>query len=350
VITVKVIAHILIKNIEQKQKKMYRRPCNMRFTKYNSITNHYNTKELEHFIYNNPYYFSVPIQFEVTEKIHGANFSIIAGNEEVYLARRTGILEKDEKFYGYQDVFSETRYKDIIDEMLLLSETYGEMQLYGELFGKGIQKGVYYGDEKQFLWYALRIQGHVVNGAEADDILHRLATFKVPVIDKVLYSPNQSIQEFLEGIPSRFDSYLTPDWYTKPNICEGVVIKPYYTPSVIGGNYFAIKKKNKEYMDIAPKKVKVEKQYSEEVISLITHYVSYINDTRTQDLMSKMGDLVYSNDMSRYVKVYSKDVMDDFLKQHKEQYSALTKEEQKQVLKVGGAEVYRELKRYLCLG
>ena len=38
----------------------------------------------------------------VTEKIHGANFSVFYDGCEVYFAKRTRILSPDEAFYQYQ--------------------------------------------------------------------------------------------------------------------------------------------------------------------------------------------------------------------------------------------------------
>ena len=54
---------------------------NIDFKKYNSITNHYNVKVFKDLITRN-YDLPDTIEFEITEKIHGANFSLLVEGTE----------------------------------------------------------------------------------------------------------------------------------------------------------------------------------------------------------------------------------------------------------------------------
>ena len=76
------------------------------FKKYNSITNHYNVKVFKDLIARNYDRLPDTIEFEITEKIHGANFSLLV-EDTIQFARRNDVLQ-DDKFYGYKDVFDDT--------------------------------------------------------------------------------------------------------------------------------------------------------------------------------------------------------------------------------------------------
>jgi len=325
----------------------------MKFKKYNSITNHYNLKDFHAFIKYNYENFPDVIRFQVTEKIHGANFSILAEDGKIKLAKRTDFLGEDEKFYGYQEVMANTKYIPVYDALLEISRRWGKAQLYGEFFGGKVQKGVWYGAEKRFLWYALKVNDEFIPNADADEVLADIMDFKVPVIDMIEWDiAKEDIAEFIDRIPYKFTSKLTPEGYEEDNICEGTVTVPYDIVPMFGDNYFAIKKKNQEFEDKKSDKkvVKVAKEIPENVQEIIAEFVSYINNVRTNDLMSKMGEMEKVSQLSVYAKAYFRDVMDDFLIDNKDEWIMLDKLFQKEVTKAGSAAIFTELKRYLTEG
>lgn len=316
------------------------------FKKYNSITNHYNVKVFKDIIARNYDLLPDTIEFEITEKIHGANFSLLVeGTEdEIQFARRNDVLQ-DDKFYGYKDVFDDT-YIPLFDSLRRIANTYGTVQLYGELFGENIQKGVYYGS-KRFLWYALRINGHLVPTKEADMLLEDIAYLKVPVIGHMVYDKTTDIKDFIENIPYRFTSRLTPSDYTEENICEGVVAVPYDIIPLFGDTYFAIKKKNSEFLEKkSEKRVILPKEVSEQVQDVLEEITTYVNSIRTDDLMSKLGELEDIRDIGKYASAYFEDVITDFTNET-DVYMRMSKEDQKEIKKKLSTLIFTELKRHL---
>jgi len=313
------------------------------FKKYNSITNHYNVKVFKDIIARNYDLLPDTIEFEITEKIHGANFSLLV-EDTIQFARRNDVLQ-DGKFYGYKDVFDDT-YIPLFDSLRRIANTYGTVQLYGELFGENIQKGVCYGS-KRFLWYALRINGHLVPTKEADILLEDIAYLKVPVIGHMVYDKTTDIEDFIENIPYRFTSRLTPSDCTTENICEGVVAVPYNIIPLFGDTYFAIKKKNSEFLDKkSEKRVRLPKEVSEQVQDVLEEITTYVNSIRTDDLMSKLGELENIRDIGKYASAYFEDVITDF-NNETDVYMSMSKEDQKEIKKKLSTLIFTELKRYL---
>lgn len=78
------------------------------------------------------------------EKFHGTNFSIHVTKDKKEYYKRNGPIEG--KFYDYKSVI-EPYNKDLE----LLYQKLGDYIIYGELYGKGVQKEIHYGDEKYFV-------------------------------------------------------------------------------------------------------------------------------------------------------------------------------------------------------
>lgn len=321
----------------------------MNFRKYNSIINHYNTKDIEYIIEKNFGRLPAEIIFEVTEKIHGSNFSILAENGQIAFAKRSALLNDNESFYGFQDVLNNDTYSPIFDKLKELSYSKGKLQLYGELFGAKIQKGVFYGNEKKFRWYALKIDGRFIPSNETDNLLADIIEYKVPVIGKYTYKLGNDIEEFINSIPYEFNSKLTPEGFDEKNTCEGVVAIPYTLVPIFNDKYFAIKKKNEEFIDkkSQKKRVKVKKEIPEDVQNLIDEFALYINDIRLNDLMSKMGEITSIQQIKMYAKEYFSDAMKDFMIDNKSKYDMLEKSFQKEIRKNVSRLIFNSLKAYL---
>ena len=126
----------------------------MEFEKYSSIENHYNKKELERTLSICPELQNS--KYVIQEKIDGCNFSVyfekVDDDIKITYAKRTSILKDDENFYNYQNVVKKYDFSKVIEFMK--NENINNIVLYGELYGKGILKRVYYGDEKYlaFFW------------------------------------------------------------------------------------------------------------------------------------------------------------------------------------------------------
>ena len=77
------------------------------FKKYSSIENHFYKDYLDQVREQVP----ADMQWVVQEKVHGTNTSFLCDGNDVKFAKRTSILEDDEKFYDYQEILEEYRDK-----------------------------------------------------------------------------------------------------------------------------------------------------------------------------------------------------------------------------------------------
>ena len=317
------------------------------FKKWSSIENYYQKPIFEKWLRMYPE-LNTEV-FEVTEKIHGANFSLIAEpNKKVVFAKRPSILNNDKNFYDYEDTFLKPGYVELVEFLEILAEETGNIyQLYGELFGAKIQKGVFYGNEIQFRWYALRENGTVLTPKETEKIMKLFMYLKVPVIGQ--FSACGDFLNFLDKFDTKFQSKLTPENYESDNICEGVVIAPYEKQYYNQKSLLLIKKKNEEFKDKAnkPKRVRVEKKLPEKVSNLVNEALLYINENRTNDLFSKIGRLESMRDAGKFAKEYFNDMFADFEKDNYTEWNNLEKADQKIIKKQIGSAIFKELQNSL---
>jgi len=277
------------------------------FKKYHSIENHYRDKFINQFLIDCPKLKDA--EFIIQEKIHGANIQFIfEPNEEFKVGKRTSVILEDEKFYNIQSVIPE--YKDLIES---LQEDANEMEctinLYGELFGPGIQKGVDYGDKKQIRFFDMTINGVL----QSQHLLYSYIDdeFIVPTIKKV-----NGLQEALD-VNIEIPSLINP---VDGNIMEGVVIKPY---NMIYRNdhneIFMIKKKNEKFIEkMTSKKERKPIKISEETFKLREEFSKYINKNRVDGIFSKHGEIDKPKDIGKYIGLVIKDAIEDFEKDFEE--------------------------------
>jgi Rnl2 family RNA ligase len=111
----------------------------------------------------------------VTEKIHGANFSIYLNrNNEIKCAKRTGFIEPNEQFFEYYRLIERIRLNlwSLAEELFTNStETaLSQVVIFGELFGGGypgfdhccpIQQGIWYSPQIEFAIFDIC---HMISG------------------------------------------------------------------------------------------------------------------------------------------------------------------------------------------
>lgn len=121
----------------------------------------------------------------------------------------------------------------------MVTESGEVWQVYGEFFGPGIQKGVYYGDEKDFRIFDIMVDGVLFPPHLAQGFVKDLPVDYVPVVGYIV-----GLENTLQ-FNSEFNSTLADK---EDNLCEGVVIRPeqhnYYNRL---GSIFIIKKKNETF-------------------------------------------------------------------------------------------------------
>jgi len=311
------------------------------FKKYPSLTNHYHSKDIDYFTtkYGDE---MREVTWQITEKIHGANFSILftPNSSPNWFSRNQQITNAN--FYNCEDLILEYVNKLKIAQNWV-NQTNRTFRVFGELYGPGIQKGVDYGPERKIRFYDLMIDDMLVPQQEFENFFydHGLGSLMVPIIGRV-----GTLEEGLE-FDSRFDSKLSTK---EGNICEGIVIKPYEKVFVDSqGSVFYIKKKNEEFKEKQKvKKERTETQYTEEVNKWHNEFLSYINKNRAESVFSKEGEISSFKDIGKYISLIHQDALDDFNKEHSDDFvrEDFTKKELKHIFN-SSKDVVKLLKEYL---
>jgi Rnl2 family RNA ligase len=316
------------------------------FKKYNSIENVFD-KEFVDRIKLEGY---GDAQFVVQEKVHGANFCFITDGATITAGKRTGFVEAGESFYGHEELL--VRYEErIIKLFTLVKEKYPDsltVTIFGEMFGgkyphpgikndsriSCIQKGVYYCPNHEFYAFDLYVSTDdsarflVVDDANA---LFEDAGF---LYAKTLF--RGTIDECLQ-YSNEFPSYIS-GWLGLPpvddNICEGIVIRPAEPIYFHNGVRVLLKSKNSRFAEkkSVRKRIKaplIAPSYSEKLTEMLYVSEEYITENRLNNVVSKIGTVSMPKDTGKLIGLFSKDILDDFLKEHSTSYHALEKEEQK---------------------
>lgn len=316
------------------------------FKKYSSIENHFNREFMEKVVAEMPQ----DLEYVVQEKVHGANTSFLCDGNEVKFAKRTSMLADDEKFYDYPELLD--AYKDKVMKLFnRIKKGHPEVvaiSVFGEMFGglyphnevkanrklTLIQKGVCYTPEHEFYgfdiylfdgengWY---LPVDEVNGLfESEGFFYAKTLFRGTLAECMKY-PNafsSKISEWL-GFPAIED-----------NICEGIVIRPVTPMYLRNGSRVLIKSKNERFAE--KKSVKKRNKlfaepvpYSEELKALVAEVEAYVTENRLTNVVSHIGEVHVPKDFGKIMGLFSKDVLEDFLKEHGGDYACLEKSEQK---------------------
>jgi Rnl2 family RNA ligase len=316
------------------------------FKKYNSVENVFDKEFVDKIKlegYGN-------VQFVVQEKVHGANFCFATDGETIIAGKRTGFVEADESFYGHEELLD--RYKEkALNLFMRVREKYPDtltITIFGEMFGGKyphpeinndsritcIQKGVYYCPNHEF--YAFDLYLTNANSARFL-VVDEMNTFFEDT--KFLYAKTLfqgTIDECLQ-YSNAFPSYIS-GWLNLPpiedNICEGIVIRPSEPLYFHNGTRVLLKSKNSRFAEkkAVKKRIKtpsVEPSYSENLNNLLYISEEYVTENRLNNVVSKIGTVSIPKDTGKLIGLLSKDILDDFLKEHSEQYYSLEKDEQK---------------------
>lgn len=316
------------------------------FKKYSSIENSYNREYMGYVVAETP----PDLEYVVQEKVHGANTSFLCDGEEVRFAKRTAMLADEEPFYDYPEMLD--RYKTRVLKLFAdVKARYPEVthiSVFGEMFGGRyphnavkanrkvglIQKGVFYTPGHEFYAFDLYLftedGGRFLPVEEMNGLFETEGFFYAKTLFK------GTLAECLKH-PNAFPSRIA-EWLGLPaiegNICEGIVIRPVVPTYLRNGTRVLIKSKNERFAE----KNSVKKRnklfaepipYSDELKALIEEGEAYVTENRLHNVVSHIGELHFPKDFGKVMGLFSKDTLDDFLKEHGGPYSALDKCEQK---------------------
>lgn len=322
----------------------------LEFKKYNSIENSFDRKFMEKVMVEMP----ADLEYVVQEKVHGANTSFLCDGNEVKFAKRTSVLAEGENFYEYVELLE--TYKDRVLSLFgRVKARYPEIShisVFGEMFGGRyphndvkvshrvslIQKGVCYTPDHEFYGFDIYLFEDGNNRFLPVDEVNELFESEGFFYAKTLF--RGSLAECLK-YPNAFESKIA-EWLGLPaiedNICEGVVIRPVVPMYLRNGSRVLIKNKNERFAE--KKSVKTRNKlfaepvpYSEALKTLLIEAEVYVTENRLTNVVSHIGEVQFPKDFGKVMGLFSKDVLDDFLKEHGSAYTALDKCEQKSLNK-----------------
>jgi len=279
------------------------------------------------------------LDWVVTEKVHGANFSFIYTNRKLQYAKRKEMLSWNDDFFGFQLVVSkiENRLIDLFEE---LSKKFQAEKyiIYGELFGgiyphpdvtadknaNAIQTGIYYSPTINF--YAFDIALEPGNNsekyyldyktAEAYFRNHNLVHAQILLAGKLDDALNFD-KQINSTVPKQLQLPIIEN-----NLIEGIVIKPLnYSakPELISRPVLKIKnpgfEENRKYHQ-AKKWFYIPNIIlkSEEIGFLLEDMKNYVTENRLNSTISKIGSFDKNNQkrLNSIKDEFLKDVLADF--------------------------------------
>lgn len=282
------------------------------FKKYPSMDNTYQSKSIE--LWKEFHPTIMEEEFIVLEKIHGTNFSVVfEPGQTPCLASRNRVLDPDEDFFNVREVVLHQGHDLLLEKFLRLArEDNVPYQLYGELFGPGVNKGVNYGRKRDFRFFDLRRDGFLLAHRQLENLMQPdMAQYLVPSLG-IFKGLQSALDVQVEGV----NSLLTPEDHQGPNTLEGVVIKPYNTVLLSPIGYtFMLKKKTEKFQEVARER-RGPKESSEHpvVAELNQRFHRYITDQRLQNVFSKEGVIADKKQIAAYIQLLLEDAKKDFLK------------------------------------
>ncbi len=259
--------------------------------------------------------------FIISEKIHGANFSM-EGNikdDNISFFRRNGIIKKDEDFYNFYKI------KDKLIESCLLFKKYliknsmikNKFKIFGELFGGGypsvktdtrpIQHGIWYSPNIEFMVFDIYVDDSYIGFIDNINILNKCGFEIVPILNF-----NCSFNDVL-NMNIKLNS-LIPNILNHPklenNIMEGIVIKvdpPKYNNRQ---KRLIFKLKNDQFLEKRIKNNNIKNsKLNEESQKTLDTLLMYLCLTRLNNVISKIEN---TNNYRKIIGLFIKDAWDDF--------------------------------------
>lgn len=315
----------------------------LKFTRYNSIENVQHAKTMA----------QIDLQgiskenWVVSEKVHGANFSIWMDGNEIRFAKKSGFVKEGENFYSFSRIQEDLKRKVTYLLKTVLPNA-NSLRICGELFGgsfkhpdvpnidvKTIQKGILYSPDIEFMAFDIYVDDLLVNQDEFDRLAYASGLFYARVLfkgtlDECLAYPNEynsTIPELL-GYPKLTD-----------NVCEGNVIKP-TEPTFFGNESRVILKNKNEKWSEKSKERKAPKQVvklSDAGKEKVTTLIQYVTENRLRNVLSKIGE-VTQKDFGKILGLMTQDVLEDYNKDFSD-LPELEKAEDKLVKKLVSQEI-----------
>jgi Rnl2 family RNA ligase len=276
------------------------------------------------------------------EKIHGANFSWIVSAEGVRVAKRSGLIEETETFYGHTRFYN--RYLPAVITLFELAKDENpslvQLTLYGEIFGgsyngttaqsaKKVQTGVNYHPDNEFMAFDIRLTfdtgvSRYLSYADMEELILDANVINssdirshIPIAPIIGVGTLETLIKldplFYTKVPMFFGLDQS-DEKTNRDYAEGFVIRGFHEDIYVGNERVILKQKNALYGEKEKEvKIKVAVNLSEEQQAKLDKICSYINENRLAAVVSKLGT-VTQKDFGRIQGELTRDALEDFAK------------------------------------
>ncbi|MBD1879658.1 RNA ligase family protein [Coleofasciculus sp. FACHB-T130] len=302
----------------------------------------------------------------VTEKIHGANFCIIADGSDVRFAKRKELLQPDEDFFGYQTL----RYKlaqqakDIFKIIQLERPQTFRVSVYGELFGgeyphpdvvtvpsvQAVQTGIYYSPKIEFCAFDIAVEENS-KAAQRDYIDYDEALKLFQQVEMLAAKPlfigkyEQALAQKIE-FDSTIPALLGLPKLPFSNQAEGIVIKPVksiYIDTSKGRIRPVLKRKIPKFAEES--RFHQAEKWGDQKLATSSHYLSdekwlheamlaLVTENRLMNTLSKVGR-VSGKDPKAIDKVFQlfvNDVIETFNESYESIFKTLPEKSQQTLI------------------
>jgi Rnl2 family RNA ligase len=293
------------------------------------------------------------LQWVVTEKVHGANFSFVYEAEKLHFAKRKDYLTWQDDFFAFQSVVVRLEQQILsLFEAIATRIKAEKIVIYGEIFGgsyphkqvlavadiQAVQTGVYYCPNIEFCGFDIAISEESGNKYYLDyqDVVSYFSEFGIFYARPLFIGKLNDVLDFDTHINSTIPAQFGLPELDK-NLIEGVVIKPYRHLEQLGdAPRPVVKLKNAEF-DEEEQFHQAEKwswqpdapSKSEELNFWVQEIRRYLTPNRLNSAISKIGALIaHDNRRKEDIKAeVLRDTLADFVEDNGNILQELPKED-----------------------
>lgn len=255
----------------------------------------------------------------VTEKIHGANFSIyLTRSNEIKCAKRTGFLNENEIFFNYYQVIERIRHNlwSLASELFASNENIHYLIIFGELFGGGypgydncfpIQQGIWYSPEIEFAIFDICEVSDEMSYLPYSRTISLCEKHNLFVLKPLYIGSYQEASQYDINFQSTIPSLLSLTLENLPhNQAEGIVIREYNSSYPCNVTRPILKIKSREFSegDGCPPTELSDSHLKSWILSLL-------NWNRIAAAISKVGSHQDVSNWDEIVKLTLEDVQEE---------------------------------------
>jgi len=315
----------------------------MQFKRFNDIEGTHRQKTMD-FILSEGYGGG---DWSVSEKVHGANFSIWYDGEIMKAGKRSSFLDTrgtGENFYNYVKVLEDNRERIITLYNYIMSTkgdwdtTTLEIVVYGEIMGgnyphpditknltaKSVQSGIYYSPDNHFYVFDITVNGEYLHLNFANNLFDHLGFLYAKelfhgTLSEALKFPNDGLSQIYKefDLPELKAGMMgkNKNGEDNINIMEGVVLRPVQPVILKSGSRVIFKNKNNKWSEHnQTKKPKAPSEPLQRQAQLVYEDVSaYLSENRLHNVISKFGE-VKQKEFGKLLALFIRDTIMDYHK------------------------------------